>query len=1070
MSIESEIERIEDNISDAYDVMEAAGAEMPATRNSNNLASTIATIPSGTSSDSLRSLTSTQATQLLTDGTYNGEIVTSGEVFTKEDGTFQEFNDDVTYGGDKQLNFTLTAPSLVNNQVAFNFGHGNKGVVFYSKDWNYGEGDGDSCIKGETLTHQNIPSSSLPRYFNDGTKLYRITTNSVYRASTDGTTWGNEVSFASGMDSSHIEKSTFYKALGKVLIFAPKDYWTYQSYSYADSMDSTFTAGTFPAGMEEYADCRVLVFDDEVRLLDLTANKLYSTTDFSQGWTDTGVTPTLPPSLQSGSISCVGGIVYAYSNPYGNEQDNVLYYSTDRGETWSTATIPHGAFTIAYCEDTQTWVAVRPADTTYYYTSIDGHTFTAQTPSTGTTIYGNLLGATDCAYTASTAGSSIIYTGAAHDRSLIPLSYNKTEVNNLISSSLTLTSIAQAGTGIVFGPALDIDNVDANDKIGSPTISNKGLFTPTSTAYLKITGSSVGENVAYPIANGGYNWEFTIKVKTPAAYETGKANNLWEFAPYYHQSPGLSVWIEEDGTVKFNYWKSGSWYNIQGTDALDTNTWYYVRVAHNSSTGLILETSKDGTTWKEEGTSSTTGGFTGQGTSQYFFISIVDSSSPAIQFDLTGLTYKSSYNSINWVAYVDGGDKTEISTTVPTIIVDQVYSGVSTNAQSGVAVKQAVDEAVSSVYKPAGSVAFSGLPTLGASYEGYVYNINEEFTTDANFVEGAGKTYPAGTNVVCIDVGSSTYKWDVLAGYIAPTHLTDLAEAGTGISFTQALTQNFTTQGNPTIINKVASGFSSSNYILPTLPIFTTANSWELGFKITTGSNITDRNQIFQYTSGLTEETRYSLDISLNNSHFGFDTTYNGTAFDIDGNSATGTYTVLTNTTYWIKMGWTGTEYYLSYSLDGTNYTKDISIQSSTATYSGLQYAYIGCWIVAWYSSGNKWQWQGLIDLNECYIKADDNIIWTPYTTSNNKTIINATVSIQKVTVNNTALTTTNNECRWVITHNLGTKDVNVSVYDLTTDMEPLYDVEHTSTNTVTVIFNSSVDISADSYRAVIIG
>lgn len=226
----------------------------------------------------------------------------------------------------------------------------------------------------------------------------------------------------------------------------------------------------------------------------------------------------------------------------------------------------------------------------------------------------------------------------------------------------SLTDIAQAGTGIVFGPAPDIDNIASGDKIGSPTISDSGLFTPTSSAYLKITGSSVGVNVAYPITNGGYNWEFTVKVKTPPAYETGKANNLWHFAPYFMNSSGLYVDITDEGKLNFGYWKSGDWYYIEGTDALDTNTWYYVRVTHNSSTGLKLESSKDGTTWKEEGTSSTTGGFTGQGTSQYFFITHVDSSKPALQYDLTGLTYKSSYNSIDWVAYVDGGDKTEIST------------------------------------------------------------------------------------------------------------------------------------------------------------------------------------------------------------------------------------------------------------------------------------------------------------------------------------------------------------------------------------------------------------------------
>lgn len=101
--------------------------------------------------------------------------------------------------------------------------------------------------------------------------------------------------------------------------------------------------------------------------------------------------------------------------------------------------------------------------------------------------------------------------------------------------------------------------------------------------------------------------------------------------------------------------------------------------------------------------------------------------------------------------------------------VDQTYNGSSTNAQSGVAVKSAIDSAVSSAYKAAGSVAFANLPTLSKTIEGNVYNLTDAFTTTANFVEGAGKSYPAGTNIVCINTatsGTAVYKWDVLAGFV----------------------------------------------------------------------------------------------------------------------------------------------------------------------------------------------------------------------------------------------------------------------------------------------------------------
>lgn len=73
--------------------------------------------------------------------------------------------------------------------------------------------------------------------------------------------------------------------------------------------------------------------------------------------------------------------------------------------------------------------------------------------------------------------------------------------------------------------------------------------------------------------------------------------------------------------------------------------------------------------------------------------------------------------------------------------------------------------AVSSVYKPAGSVAYAELPELAEGVLGNVYNVTDAFTTDARFVEGADKKHPAGTNVVVVKVAEE-YKFDVLAGFV----------------------------------------------------------------------------------------------------------------------------------------------------------------------------------------------------------------------------------------------------------------------------------------------------------------
>jgi len=78
-------------------------------------------------------------------------------------------------------------------------------------------------------------------------------------------------------------------------------------------------------------------------------------------------------------------------------------------------------------------------------------------------------------------------------------------------------------------------------------------------------------------------------------------------------------------------------------------------------------------------------------------------------------------------------------------------------------VQDKINAAVSAAYRPGGSVAFSALPAADEEHAGMVYNIRDAFTTTGGFLEGAGGSYPAGSNVAVV----------AREGYIRTAFLTD---------------------------------------------------------------------------------------------------------------------------------------------------------------------------------------------------------------------------------------------------------------------------------------------------------
>jgi hypothetical protein len=80
---------------------------------------------------------------------------------------------------------------------------------------------------------------------------------------------------------------------------------------------------------------------------------------------------------------------------------------------------------------------------------------------------------------------------------------------------------------------------------------------------------------------------------------------------------------------------------------------------------------------------------------------------------------------------------------------------------------------VASAYKAAGAIAPAGVASsvLVAANEGKVYNLSADMTLDSTsaalFVDGSsGDVIEGGTNIVVVDDGSGSYKFDKLAGFV----------------------------------------------------------------------------------------------------------------------------------------------------------------------------------------------------------------------------------------------------------------------------------------------------------------
>lgn len=166
--------------------------------------------------------------------------------------------------------------------------------------------------------------------------------------------------------------------------------------------------------------------------------------------------------------------------------------------------------------------------------------------------------------------------------------------------------------------------------------------------------------------------------------------------------------------------------------------------------------------------------------------------------------------------------------------------------------------------------------------------------------------------------------------------------------------------------NSAFTNFSRNNYLK--IPIINTyMNSFEYVIKARTPNSYTRENSVMQY-SGSNSSIIYRINTS-GNVHIWMSS--DGTSWNVRDNWYPG-FNIPTDTDIWFIVKWDGTAYTVGYSVDGENYTTALWYNSNKLVWTdGYQYLG-GC-------SSEETSWQGLIYLEECYLKINNNLAWTWY-------------------------------------------------------------------------------------------
>ena len=199
-----------------------------------------------------------------------------------------------------------------------------------------------------------------------------------------------------------------------------------------------------------------------------------------------------------------------------------------------------------------------------------------------------------------------------------------------------------------------------------------------------------------------------------------------------------------------------------------------------------------------------------------------------------------------------------------------------------------------------------------------------------------------------------SYAW-VAQGYVYK----DIIEDTVRHYWKNNYTINATKVGSPTVNNCVASGFSNSNYF--STPSITLGNSFEIYIKFTYVTDSNGYNTLFRASKrlSLVFHKKSSSNIVI---HFN---TGNGSSWNT---GTDGTTQLVNNTTYFVKAIGSNGVVTVYLSTDNENWTTELT--HSFTTFPTLTYTLGSA------DDATSQYFNGSIDFNECYVKANESIVW----------------------------------------------------------------------------------------------